>query len=431
MSKNSLFTRREFLGGSLAVVSAAATMPMFLERSAYAADASRGKPGSADDRILVVVQLSGGNDGLNAVVPYGMADYYRARPRMAVEEKNVLKLAKVDGIGLNPEMADLKAMIEEGQASIVQGVGYPNPNRSHFTSMDIWHTADPNGGRGFGWIGKALDEARASAGGKLDATACVCIMQDTPLAANGRVVKPIAFERANLFRWTGGDLHPALAKEYDKLNRAGVLDVQGVRTEGPADQAAFIMRTALDAQVASDKIRTAVGNAGGGGFPGNQLGNHLRMVAAMIRAELPTRVYYVSLGGFDTHAGQPDRHGRLLREFTSAVRAFHTELKSIGQQERVLTFAFSEFGRRVAQNASNGTDHGTAGPVFLFGPMVRPGVLGEHPSLADLDKGDLIHNADFRSVYAGILQNWMKIDSTKVLGKEFKPAEVIAAKATA
>ena len=256
-------------------------------------------------------------------------------------------------------------------------------------------------------------------------------MQDTPLAANGRFVKPIAFERANLFRWTGGDLHPALAKEYDKLNRAGVLDVQGLRTEGPADQAAFIMRTALDAQVASDKVRSAVGNASGGGFPGTQLGNHLRMVAAMIRAELPTRVYYVSLGGFDTHAGQPDRQARLLREFTAAVRAFYTELKTIGQQNRVLTLAFSEFGRRVAQNASNGTDHGTAGPVFLFGPMVRPGVLGEHPSLTDLDKGDLIHNADFRNLYAGVLRNWMKIDNEKVLGKEFKPAEVIAANATA
>lgn len=427
------YTRREFLG-SLAVVSTAATVPMFLERSAFAAaptpgSAVRSQPGVPEDRILVVVQLSGGNDGLNALPPFGMRDYYTARPFLAVKESDAIKLGSNAGIGLHPELVDLKAMIDEGLAAVIQGVGYPNPNRSHFASMDIWHTADPTGrgAKGLGWVGRTMDEL-AVKDGKAEATACVCIGQEMPLAAQGRSVKAVTFENANLFRWIGGELHPALSEPYNKLNRSVVAPTTQPVAEAAGDQSAFILRTAMDAQVASDRIRAAVARGPETQFPGGRLADQLRMVASMIRAGLPTRVYYVTLGGFDTHAGQPYAHGRLLREFASGVRAFYRELSAIGQRSRVLTLAFSEFGRRVEQNASNGTDHGTAGPAFVFGEMIRKvsgGLIGNHPSLTELDEGDLIHTADFRNVYAAVLQNWMKVDPKKVLGAPFRPAEIL------
>jgi uncharacterized protein (DUF1501 family) len=249
-----------------------------------------------------------------------------------------------------------------------------------------------------------------------------------PLAAQGKVSKAITFQNANLFRWIGGDLHPALSKPYNALNRAPAPGTSAPATQpadGVADQSAFILRTAMDAQVASDRIRAAVGKGTVTTFPGGQLADQLRMVASMIRAGLPTRVYYVSLGGFDTHANQPFGQGRQLREFASAMRAFYQELAALGQRGRVLTLAFSEFGRRVEQNASNGTDHGTAGPAFVFGERVRPGLLGSYPSLEELDEGDLIHTADFRSVYAAVLQDWMKVDVRKVLGAPFRAAEIL------
>ncbi|MCE9589568.1 MAG: DUF1501 domain-containing protein [Planctomycetes bacterium] len=426
MPDDTTYTRREFLGG-LAVLSTAATLPLFLNSSAQvladeAPSRVKNAPGTPDDRILVVVQLTGGNDGLNAVVPFGMREYYDARPRLAIAEQDVLRLDGSTGIGLNPEMTDLKAMIGDGRAAIIQGVGYPNPNRSHFTSMDIWHTADPAGGRGVGWIGRMLDERSAANAGRIDATACVCIGRKAPLAAEGRSAKPVNFENANVFRWVGGDLHPALAAEYRVLNHA---DVPPARD----DAAAFVLRTAMDAQVASDRIRKAVAQGPVTAFPGGRLADQLKMVSSMIRAGMPTRVYYVELGGFDTHANQGPTQGRNLREFSAAVRAFYHELDAIGQAQRVFTMAFSEFGRRVGQNASNGTDHGTAGPAFLFGDMIRTapnGLIGEHPSLnaQKLDNGDLVHTADFRSLYASVLDNWMKIDSRKVLGRAFKPAVI-------
>ncbi|MCX5661560.1 MAG: DUF1501 domain-containing protein [Planctomycetota bacterium] len=444
MSNQPAFTRRQFLGTSLAMISTAAAVPIFLDDSAWAMADPDGRapgniPGTPDQRILVVVQLTGGNDGLNTVVPFGMPEYYNSRPRMAIEEKQVLRIAGADGVGLNPELAPLKSMLDDGMASIIQGVGYPNPNRSHFSSMDIWHTADTNGGRGLGWLGRAMDEELATHDGKIPATSCVCVGGEAPLAAAGMLYKPISFERSNLFRWVGRDLHPALGAEYDRINRAGVVGPAAEAAarplissaNGPANQAAFVMRTALDAQLASDRIRGALAGDPLTAFPDSPLANQLKMVAKMIKAELPTRVYYVSMGSFDTHANQPNNHGRLLGQFSAAVQAFYAELKAMGQRSRVLTLAFSEFGRRVEQNASNGTDHGTAGPVFMFGDMIRPGLLGEHPSLkADrLDKGDLVFNADFRSIYADVLDGWMKINSAKVLGQAFPRAQVLKTKA--
>jgi uncharacterized protein (DUF1501 family) len=435
-------TRREFLTAGVTLVGAAASVPTFLTHTAWAMSdpdsAVQSKPGVPDERILVVIQLSGGNDGLNTLVPYRWDEYYKSRPAIAVPRDQVLRLTSAAEVGLHPSMSALKAMFDDGRCAIVQGVGYPNPNRSHFASMDIWHTGDAlhgaGGGRGVGWIGQALDQA-ALPDGRAEPCACVSIGDEIPLATVGKSVKPIAFARANLFRWFGGDLHPRLATEYDRLNRAGVLDdsasmpspgvTRQPQTIRPGSAAAFVQRTALDAQLASDRVRDAVQGQTVTNFPGGALAGQLRTVALMIKAQMPTRVYYVALGGFDTHAGQTNRQPNLLREFAAAVQAFHHELKAQGQEQRVLTLAFSEFGRRVQQNASNGTDHGTAGPVFLLGPMVRPGLLGEYPSLNQLDQGDLIHTADFRSLYATILSRWLQADPTPILGQRFREADIL------
>jgi uncharacterized protein (DUF1501 family) len=210
---------------------------------------------------------------------------------------------------------------------------------------------------------------------------------------------------------------------YEKITRRQVAE-----GADPDSNTSFLMRTALDAQVSSELIRKAVRQRPLAQYPGNELGRQLAMVAAMIRSGLPTRVYYVNLGGFDTHAGQggaQGRHGQLMNQFASSLKAFYADLKASECDGRVLTMSFSEFGRRVGQNASQGTDHGTAAPMMLFGPMVKPGVVGDHPSLADLDEGDLKHRIDFRSVYAGILKGWMGTDAGKVLEGEYRAIEVV------
>lgn len=402
------------------MVSTVASVPVFLSRSSDVMAQTSGplpsNPGIPDDRILVVVQLSGGNDGLNTVIPFGLDNYYKNRPALALRQNDLIQLDTNTGIGLHPALRPIHEMIGDGLATVVQGVGYPNPIRSHFASMDVWHTGDTLSNKGHGWVGKAMDTTRSK--NNDTSLACISLGPQAPLATQGKHIKPVTFDRPEMFRWAGRDLHPALGKTYDQLNTPPT-------HQNNNDPASFILRTALDAQVASDRVRRAVDQRPATSFPGNSLSRQLQMIAAMIRADLPTRVYYVAMGGFDTHANQAGQHARLLDEFATAMSAFYRELEATGHQQCVLTAAFSEFGRRVQQNASGGTDHGTAGPMFLFGPQVNPGLIGEHPSLTDLDDGDLRHHTDFRSVYASILDNWMKIDSTAALGKPFKHANVL------
>lgn len=419
MPEPNAYTRRQFLHAGLAMVSTVSSVPIFLSRSSMVMAQSAGplpsNPGVPEDRVLVVIQLSGGNDGLNTVIPFGFDEYYKNRTGLGLREKDLVKLDTPSGIGLHPSLRPVHEMIDDGLAGIVQGVGYPNPIRSHFASMDVWHTGDTLTNKGQGWIGRAMDTARDRAEASL---ACISLGSEAPLATEGEFVKPVTFERPEMFRWSGRDLHPAVSDAYDQLNRTPT-------HPDDHDPTGFILRTAMDAQIASERVRKAVDVQSVTTFPGTGLARQLKMVAAMIRAELPTRVYYVALGGFDTHANQAGQHTRLLEEFASSVSAFYRELKAIGQRQRVVTVAFSEFGRRVRQNASGGTDHGTAGPMFLFGEHVKPGLVGTHPSLTDLDQGDLKYTTDFRSVYASILDNWMKIDSTATLGNAYEHAGVL------
>ncbi|MHC4990621.1 MAG: DUF1501 domain-containing protein [Planctomycetota bacterium] len=423
------YTRRIFLQQSVAFVSLSAAAPLFLQRSAKgmilpASAPLASQPGVPEDRVLVVVQLGGGNDGLNTVVPYGNSAYYNRRPGLAVPAPGsagrnaaALPIDAELGIGLHPEFSGFKELLDEGVGAIVQGVGYPNPNRSHFASMDVWHTANAEG-TGNGWLGRYFDNA---CGGTPTPDGSVSIGRAAPLALMGDLHKPVSFESAELFRWLGEDLHSALKEPYDAINRRGAF-----RDTDSESQLGFLLRTALDAQVSSERIRAAVARRPLVAYPGGSLSRQLQVVAAMIRDGMATRVYYVTLSGFDTHANQAGQHANLLRQAGDSLRAFYRDIKRQGNSGRVLTMVFSEFGRRVGQNASGGTDHGTAAPMYLVGDMVKPGLLGRHPSLTNLDQGDLKYNVDFRSVYATVLEDWLGTDSGSVLGDLYRRAQVLA-----
>ena len=424
------YSRRAFLSRGVTLASAAVTVPYFIQKSALAMTrpaALSSQAGVPEDRVLVVVQLGGGNDGLNTLIPFRDDAYYRARPGIGIPADRVLKLNNRADVGLHPNLTGLKDLYDEGLCSIVQGAGYPNPNRSHFASMDIWHTADTSG-VGEGWLGKYFDaqchgspEEDAKA---LEGHAGISIGREAPSAMIGRDYKPVSFETEELFRWTGRELHDALNKPYDDIVHTEVDE----SIEQMSPEHAFLMRTAMDARVASDSIRDAMNARPLVAYPGNSLARQLAMVGSMIRAGLSTRVYYVTLGGFDTHRGQGGvngSHANLMNQVASSLKAFYDDLRAQGNDSRVMTMMFSEFGRRVRQNASNGTDHGTAAPMFLLGPMVKPGLFGTYPSLTDLDNGDLKHTVDFRHIYSAVLTDWLKADAKDILDKPYRPAQLI------
>lgn len=415
-------SRRQFLGESLRLLSAGVTLPLFVESTAWALPEPQPRRRRKDDesRILVVVQLAGGNDGLNTVIPCEHELYYQHRPRLAVAKKDVLALA--NGIGLHPAAAGLKSLYDAGHLAIVQGVGYPNPNRSHFVSMDIWHSADPEQRKHSGWLGRYFDAE--CAGEDPEPLEAVALLKEAPLALQGERFAPLTMESPQDLLWRPGRRDDRALALFRQLNHA---DSALPPTTQPTQQ--FLHRAALDALAGADEIRHAAGRALRGGR-GGSLGQQLRLVTQMIRADLPTRVYYVSLGGFDTHANQAGRHTQLLREFGEALEDFVGELAKDKLLERVLVLCFSEFGRRVQENASGGTDHGEAAPVFLCGGRVRPGLHEPHPDLARLHRGDLAFACDFRQVYAAVLRQWLDVPPREIntlLGGRFKPLEVLRA----
>jgi uncharacterized protein (DUF1501 family) len=427
MSNDRLYTsRRQFLTGSLSLLSAAPTLPLFLGSTSRVL-AMQDEPARRkrdDRRILVVVQLSGGNDGLNTIVPYEMDEYYKARRQIAIPRKDALKLEK--GLGLHPAAGGLKELFDAGRMAVVQGVGYPNPDRSHFTSMDVWHTADPALKVQEGWLGRYFDACCGGSDPDPEPIEGIALMKEVPTAMHGDRFAPLAFENPEALSWrgAGGD---ALAQEtFRKLN-----NISGDIPHSSHELNQFLQRAALKAQVGADEIRTAAGRElrggrrprfGGGG---GSLGGSLQLVARMIAADLPTRIYYVSMGGFDTHTGQLERHRRLMSELGDAMRDFVEELDEQKLLDRVLIMSFSEFGRRVQENASGGTDHGEAAPMFLFGSAVRPGLHGDPPDIGKLHRGDLAYTTDFRRVYATVLQGWLGMRAEKVLGRSFSPLALL------
>jgi uncharacterized protein (DUF1501 family) len=420
----------------MTLLAASATIPAFLDSTVVALSNSfdgalTQQHSGKDGKILVVVQLAGGNDGLSTIIPHGDDAYHRARPSIGLAANSVLKIN--DYVGLHPNLAPLKAIYDDGHLGIVQGVGYPNPNRSHFRATDIWESAQPERDTPTsGWVGRYFDNACPGC----DPHVGMSIGQTLPLAMQGTRVMPLSLERPEAYRYQGHD-----RSAYEKLNQppttapapiiANTLAETGNHGKieiTPAAQLDFLERTAMDAQVSSDDVlRMTRTHRNASTYPGGEFGSGLQTIAAMIAGGLPTRVYYVSLGGFDTHANQKNRHDQLMTQLAAGLSAFWKDLKQQGNDDRVLCMTFSEFGRRVQQNASGGTDHGAAAPMFLMGPKITPGLLGRYPSLTDLDAGDLKYNTDFRSVYATILQNWMDTPSKPILGNQFPTMSVLRA----
>lgn len=410
-------TRRAFLHRGLGLIGFGFTVPEFLARTVSAMTLERDGartasiPGIPDDRVLVVVHFAGGNDGLNTVVPYGNDDYRRARPKLALPANSVLKID--EQLAFHPEATGLKQLWDDGRLCVVHGVGYPNPNRSHFVSTRIWHTASPDGKQVDGWVGRYFDNCCAGADPPPSMNA-IALDEESPLALRGARFQPVCVANPGNF---GADRRGGRRLErIEERNEAP--DADG-RKEGAT--VSFLRRSALDAAVSAESIRSAAGREiPGAEFPGGEFARQLQSVARMIAAKLPTRVYYVSLGGFDTHAGQLGRHARVLREGSAALAAFVNALRISGDSERTLVMTFSEFGRRVAENASGGTDHGQAAPVFLLGDAVRPGFVGTMPRLDQLSLGDQVFGVDFRDIYATVLKEWFRSRTERILPGTWK-----------
>jgi uncharacterized protein (DUF1501 family) len=438
-----LKTRREFLRSSMLGGAVAWTVPTFLANTfsalhAEAADSATQISTGRDSTILVVLQMAGGNDGLNTVVPYSNDHYQKARRSLALSGKNILKLN--DSVGLHSALAGFKSLYDAGSLGIVQGIGYPNPNRSHFRSTEIWQTAsDSEKFEKYGWIGRYFDNACSGA----DPTVGVNVGRQMPQAFAAKKPMGISLDNPSNYRFVSGEKAKSgemdeTEKSYRELNSAeemseelnsggsiGAVAGSISHTGSPLD---FIERTAMDAQVSSDKILAVsrkVENKAS--YPPSQLGNSLKLVSRLIAGGLPTRIFYVSQGGYDTHTNQAGAHERLLRDLGDSVKSFIDDLKAQGNHQRVLVMTFSEFGRRVTENANNGTDHGAAAPMFVIGDKIKAGLLGKYPSLApsDLLNGDLKYTVDFRTVYAGVLEGWLKTKSEPVLGKKFVPLQVV------
>jgi len=415
------YSRREFLGLASTLLATSASVPAFLRRTAWAAAGQA----AVSDNVLVVLQLTGGNDGLNTVVPYTDENYRRLRPKLQLADAKLHKLD--DRVGLHPSLGGLKKLFDNGQAAVVQSVGYPNPNRSHFESMAIWHTAPgdeqlrhgrPNMAAG-GWLARAIDKRFGSMADKSAIQALRIGLGDMPQALLGcRVPVPSLTDMAQL------------------KHRAGLLDAETIKDQIAAWQTGaeaadnpllqFALESTLAVHTTGQQIeKVAPTLLDDAKYPNNELSKRLRLIAQLIRAGFATPIYYTELDGFDTHGSQLNQHENLLGHVGGALSAFVEDLTKHVPNRPVLVLVFSEFGRRLAENASQGTDHGTAAPVLLVGSGVSPGVHGPYPDLVNLVDDDPVFAIDFRQVYATILDRWLGVPSESVLGKSFEAIDVL------
>jgi uncharacterized protein (DUF1501 family) len=376
---------------------------------------------SAKGRILVVVQLDGGNDGLNTVVPYSDDEYRKQRPKIAIPVSDVKKID--DRMGLHPMLEPLSKLLEQERLAIVQSVGYPNPNRSHFDSMAIWHAAKTTVDKGApGWLARALDRRSGPDGDAPGMHVHDAFLLPAALAGGRQVVPSIA--RLEQFRRRLGMPEGAGAKtQIDALDRLARQE----RGE-PGSLLQFVERCSLITYASSARLERLEKDhpAGKADYPEFYgLARRLRLISQLIKAGLTTTIYYTHLDGFDTHSGQLQQHASLLRELGNSLRAFLDDLEKSGESDRVAVLVFSEFGRRLGENGSGGTDHGTAAPVFLLGEPVKAGLHGPYPDLTHLDDGDPIHAVDFRRVYASLLDRWLEVPSRAVLGEGFEPMPIL------
>ncbi|MEO6313319.1 MAG: DUF1501 domain-containing protein [Chitinophagaceae bacterium] len=386
--------RKQFIQlGSLATAS------LFLPKFMKAFEAPRMVP--PGNKVTVVLQLSGGNDGLNTVIPVRNDLYYKARPKLGIQKENALMLT--DDVGLNPALTAFKDLYDDGSLGILNGVGYPNPDRSHFRSMDIWQSAsNSNEYVNNGWLGRYLDAQCKGCDKPVQALEIDDVLS---LALKGEHMNGIAMRDPKR-------LYNSSHEKYFKDVLAQHTDEAG---EQPVD---YLYKTMADTLSSADYIfAQSKLHPTSAQYPTTGLGQSLKTIASLVFSEINTKVYYVSLGSFDTHTGQEGQQKRLFTEMNDAIKAFVSDLKANNRFQDVLLMTFSEFGRRVTQNASGGTDHGTANNMFfLSGALAQKGILNPMPSLVDLQDGDLKHTVDFKDVYATVLKNWLQADDEKILG---------------
>lgn len=404
-------SRREFIGYSAAgsaALSVGTSLPQFLLHAAETSKLNR------NERVVVFVQMSGGNDGLNTIVPYKNDDYRQHRKTLGIPAADVLKIN--NDLGFHPSLSGFSSLLEDDKLAIVQGVGYPDPNRSHFESMDIWHSCRrKHERREDGWLGRYLDVQQEKSGTEI------------PALHFGHEKQPFALTSTNHRVPSVRTLEQFRLKVQKNDSAEAIKSALTQERSSNDDLLGFVQSSTQTAINVSERFqKTGLSKMGNATYPESDLGKKLQTVAQLIRGGLPTRIYYVAIDGFDTHANQPEVHANLLQSVSDSVTAFTNEMKLLGESDRVLTVCFSEFGRRVAENASDGTDHGTAAPMILAGGKVKPGIIGEHPRLDDLENGDLKHHTDFRQVYAAILENWLKCPSETILDKKYTPVDVIS-----
>ena len=383
--------RRRFFKQSSAV--ALGAFPSLVYRGAAGAIAD---PEATQGKILVVVQMTGGNDGINTVVPFADEGYAKHRKKLRLKTDRLLKVNEI--VGLHPSLRAAADLLDDGRLAIVQGVGYPNPSRSHDTSMAIWHSARIGGDdtlRTHGWLGRAMDQSQDD--GRDAAT------NDPQMILVGDESQPLAIR----------------SRRSTSITLSSVADMRLTRPlqvtgeSGTSELTGFVEQTMHNAIATALSLEQMIdqGDRGGVSYPSTRLGHRLQSVSSLIKCGFSTPVYYAIQDGYDTHAAQLPTHGRLLREFSDAIKAFLDDLRDAGLSDRVCVIGFSEFGRRVAENGSAGTDHGTAGPVFLAGDGVRSGLVGKTPNLLDLVDGDLRMSVDFRDVYRDVMADWLSLET--------------------
>ncbi|MFK7774185.1 MAG: DUF1501 domain-containing protein [Saprospiraceae bacterium] len=390
--------RRNFIKTS-AIASTSAMLPQFLKgvNSENIASSRQGKN-------LVVIQFSGGNDGLNTIIPYQNDLYYKNRPSLGIKANEVLKVS--DSLGFNPAMESLRSLYDEGLMSIINSVGYPNPDRSHFRSMDIWHTAsDSNEYLSTGWLGRYLDSNCSGCQSPHHA-----LEVDDTLSLSLKGIEKSGFAMSNpnqLKRISDNKFLKSIVHHHEHEHEENVEYLYKTLTDTHASANYLYQKS----KVHKTKVK----------YPKGAFGNDLKQISELMTADADIKIYYANLGGFDTHVGQKNKQARLLKTYSNAMSAFVKDLKNNGLLDDTLIMTFSEFGRRVQQNASGGTDHGTANNVFLMGGnLKKKGFYNSAPDLKKLDKGDLIYQMDFRKIYATILEDWLDASPTKILGKQFE-----------
>lgn len=367
------------------------------------------RPGAAE-RVLVVVQLSGGNDGLSTIVPYADDAYVKARTSTRLAKESLLPID--DYRGFHPGLSGLKGIWDKGQLALIEGVSYPQPDRSHFLSLDIWHTAEQKTtSETRGWLGRYADIHFAD---DPNPNLMVNIGNAAPRAMIGTRRKPVSFSNPESYRFVG---RPSQNDRWKRLQESR--EGSGAATQGRSNLE-FLRAVGKEALESSEAVRKAAsGYRPKTSYPDSRLGVDLMWAAGIIAGRIGTRVIWCGMGGFDTHVKQKGAHDNLMETVDAALSAFQKDLLLNGHADRVTTLVFSEFGRRVAENASGGTDHGVAGPTFLIGKNIKGGLKGRHPSLTDLTDGDLLMSIDFREIYAGLARHWIGHDPVPVLGREF------------